>query len=89
MIVDIFSILNFNEKKQISYVLEGEMKKKEEVAISELRENLSDLINKSAFGKQRIVLNRRGKCLVALVPIEDLETLEKHEETKDKALCEK
>ena len=58
------------------------MKNQEEVAISELRENLSDLINKSAFGKQRIVLSRRGKRLVALVPIEDLEILEKQEEMR-------
>ena len=65
------------------------MKNREEVAISELRENLSDLINKSAFGKQRIVLNRRGKRLVALVPIEDLEILEKQEEIKAADLCEK
>ena len=89
MIVDIFSTLNFNEKKQILYILEGEMKNREEVAISELRENLSDLINKSAFGKQRIVLNRRGKCLVALVPIEDLDILEKQEEIRKADLCEK
>ena len=89
MLVDIFPALNFNEEKEILYILEGEMKNREEVAISELRENLSDLINKSAFGKQRIVLNRRGKCLVALVPIEDLESLEEQEEKRIKDLCEK
>jgi len=52
----------------------------EEVAISQLRQNLSELINKSAFGKQRIILNRRGKRLVALVPIEDLRFLESYGE---------
>lgn len=65
------------------------MKNREEVAISELRENLSDLINKSGFGKQRIVLKRRGKCLVALVPIEDLEILEKQEGIRTADQCEK
>lgn len=88
-LIDIFFVLNFNEKKTNFNVLEGEMKNREEVPISEVRENLSDLINKSAFGKQRIILNRRGKCLVALVPIEDVEALEKQEEEREKKLCEK
>lgn len=52
------------------------MSNQQEVALSELRDNLSDLINESAFGKKRIILNRRGKRVVAIVPIEDLEALE-------------
>lgn len=65
------------------------MANQQEVALSELRENLSDLINESAFGKKRIILNRRGKRVVAIIPIEDLEILEKKDSNEKKELCEK
>ena len=65
------------------------MANQQEVALSELRENLSDLINESAFGKKRIILNRRGKRVVAIIPIEDLEILEKKDFNEKKELCEK
>jgi len=41
----------------------------------EARENFSDLINKAAYGNQRVVLTRRGKPLVAVVSLGDLEQL--------------
>ncbi len=47
------------------------------------RENFSDLVNRSAYGKERVVLTRRGKKIVAVVPIEDLELLERIEELMD------
>ena len=62
------------------------MTSQQEIALSELRENLSDLINESAFGKKRIVLNRRGKRIVAIVPIEDLEALEKKDASSAETL---
>ncbi len=40
------------------------------------RENFSDPVNRSAYGKERVVLTRRGKGVVAVVPIEDLKLLE-------------
>ena len=43
------------------------------------RGHLSDLINRTSYGKERFVLTRRGKSLAALVPLEDLEVLEKLE----------
>jgi prevent-host-death family protein len=49
----------------------------------ELRENLSDAVNRAAFGKERVVLTRRGKKLAGIVPYEDIETLEALEEHKD------
>ena len=49
----------------------------------ELRENLSDAVNRAAFGKERVVLTRRGKKLAGIVPYEDIETLEALEEQKD------
>jgi len=36
-----------------------------------------------AYGKDRVVLERRGKPLAALVPVEDLELLEELEDRLD------
>jgi prevent-host-death family protein len=47
------------------------------------RDNLSELINRAAYGKERVVLTRRGKSLAALVPLEDLEFLEQLESRID------
>jgi prevent-host-death family protein len=51
--------------------------------ISEAREQLADLSNRVALRGERIVIERRGKNLCALVPIEDLELLEKLEDRFD------
>jgi len=40
----------------------------------EARENFSEMINKAAYGNQRVVLTRRGKPLVAVVSLQDLES---------------
>ena len=47
------------------------------------RQQFSDIVNRSAYGKERIVLTRRGKEVVALVPIEDLHLLEELEDRLD------
>ncbi len=47
------------------------------------RENFSDLVSRSAYGKERVVLTRRGKGIVAVVPIEDLKLLEAIEDRLD------
>lgn len=49
------------------------------ITTREARNNLADLINEVAYGKNRFVLTRRGKSLVAIVSLEDLELLEKAE----------
>jgi prevent-host-death family protein len=41
-----------------------------EIPVSEARAQLSELINRVGYGKERIVLTRHGKPLVALVPAE-------------------
>ncbi len=53
------------------------------VSIAEARDNLSDLYNRVAYGDERIVLTRHGKALVAMVPIEDLEALERFQDYLD------
>jgi prevent-host-death family protein len=41
------------------------------------REEFSDTINRVAYGGERIILERRGKAVVAIVSMTDLEELEK------------
>jgi len=39
----------------------------------EARNQFADLINRVAYGKERVILTRRGKALVAVVPLEDIQ----------------
>ena len=62
--------------------------------IADIRNNLADAINRVAYGRERIILERRGKKVAALVPFEDVELLEELENEADiraakKALKEK
>ena len=47
------------------------------------RAQFSEIINRAAFGKERIILTRRGKEIVAVVPIEDVKLLEALEDRID------
>lgn len=42
----------------------------------EARNKFSELINRVAFGRERIILTRRGKDIVGVIPIKDLKVLE-------------
>jgi len=53
------------------------------ISTADARDQLSEMINRAAYGKERIVLTRRGKALVALVPLDDLKLLEELEEQID------
>ena len=53
------------------------------VSAAEARSEFSDIINRASFGKERVVLTRHGKELAAVVPIEDLELLERLEDRLD------
>ena len=53
------------------------------IPISEAREHLSDLANRINLLKERLVIERRGKNLFAMVPIEDFELLERLEDEVD------
>ncbi len=41
----------------------------------EARERFSDVVNEAAFGKEPVIITRRDKEVVAIVPIEDLQLL--------------
>ena len=45
------------------------------IATSDAREELSELVNEVAYGGARIVLQRHGKDVAALVSLKDLERL--------------
>ena len=49
----------------------------DELSIADGRRNLAELVNRVAYGKERVVLTRHGKRLCALVPIDDLSVLDK------------
>lgn len=53
---------------------------------SKARTGFADVLNRVAYGGERIVLHRRGKDLAALIPIEEYERLQKViQEAEDKA----
>jgi prevent-host-death family protein len=51
----------------------------------EARERFADLVNRAAYGKERIGLTRHGKQVAAVVPAEDLALLERLEDEIDLA----
>ena len=55
--------------------------------ISEAREELATIVNKVAFGGERVRLTRHGKAVAAVVPIEDVELLEDLEDAIDVELA--
>ena len=46
------------------------------LSITKFRTSISDIVNKVAFGHQRIAINRNGKPACAVISMEDLELLE-------------
>lgn len=63
------------------------------ISTAEARKNFADIINKVAYGKEPIVLTRRGQEIAALVSIDELELLRQIEDYIDiedakKALAE-
>jgi len=53
------------------------------VPASEARADFADILNKVAFGGERITLHRHGKDVAAIVPVEDLQLLEALEDKMD------
>jgi len=53
------------------------------LSTAEARGRFADVINRAAYGKERVVLTRRGQELVAVIPIEDLQFLQEMEDRLD------
>jgi len=47
------------------------------------RNDFSTVLNRAAFGKERVILKRRGKAIAAVVPIDDVELLQALEDEID------
>jgi prevent-host-death family protein len=54
-----------------------------EIGVADIRANLADVINRVAYGGERIILQRRGKQVLAVVSMEDLELLNALEDQAD------
>ncbi|MBC7545098.1 MAG: type II toxin-antitoxin system Phd/YefM family antitoxin [Candidatus Sericytochromatia bacterium] len=46
------------------------------ISAGDAREQFAEIINQVGYSKERIVVTRHGKDIVAVVPIEDLKRLE-------------
>src|SRR5262249_34088319 len=53
------------------------------ISVSEIRDRLADALNRVAYAGERVVLERRGKGVAALVSLDDLKVLEELEERAD------
>ena len=53
------------------------------ITAAKARDNFSDVLSSVAFSKERVVLTRRGKRLVAVVPMEDFDLIERLEDRMD------
>lgn len=53
------------------------------LSIAQARDHFADLLNRTSYAKERVVLTRHGKRMAAVVPLEDLELLELLEDRLD------
>ena len=53
------------------------------LGVSKARQEFADLVNRVAYGGERVVVHRRGKDLVAVIPAADLAALEALEDRLD------
>ena len=59
------------------------------IPVSKAREQLAELVNRAAYGRERISIGRRGRRVAVLLPAEDLELLEALEDAADLRLIAK
>ena len=53
------------------------------ISVSDAREGFADLVNRVAYAHERVRVVRRGREIAAIVPIEDVELLERLEDEFD------
>jgi prevent-host-death family protein len=53
------------------------------IPVSKARHDMSDIVNRVAYGKERIYLTSHDKKMAVLVPIEDMEALRAFEDEED------
>ena len=50
------------------------------ISVSKLKDTLSEVLNRAAYGRERIVVASRGKPKAAVISVEDLKLLEELED---------
>ena len=55
----------------------------DKLTASEARRNFSDILNRAAFGRERVIIHRGKKAVAAIIPIEDYNFLEELEDRVD------
>jgi prevent-host-death family protein len=55
------------------------------ITVSEARQDFADVVNRVAYGNERVTVVRRGRDLVAIVPLSDVLLLEAIEDELDLA----
>jgi antitoxin Phd len=53
------------------------------ISTADARKNFADIVNTVAYGKEHVVLTRRGQEIAALISIEELQLLRKIEDHID------
>lgn len=56
------------------------------VSAAEAKNRFSEIIGRAAYGRERIIVERKGKPLAAVISIEDLKRLEELEDEVDSRL---
>ena len=56
---------------------------------SSARQNFADIINRAAYAGERVILHRRKKPVAAVVPMQDLELIERLEDESDRRAIRK
>jgi prevent-host-death family protein len=54
----------------------------QEIPVTQARDELAELVNRVAYGHERITLTRHGKAVAGLVPPEDLAWLEQRSQER-------
>lgn len=58
------------------------------VTVSEARQSFADLVNRVAYRKERVLVTRHGRPIAAIVPMEQVEFLERAEDEYDLRMAE-
>ena len=61
----------------------------DKLTASEARQNFSDILSRAEYRGERIIVHRGKKAVAAVVPIEDVELLERLEDEIDVAAARK
>jgi prevent-host-death family protein len=59
------------------------------ISATALRDDSSQVLNRVHYGRERLVVAKHRKAVVAIIPIEDLELLEELEDARDVELARK